>query len=147
MKKIKFNQNIKFKCQGSSNCCISRGSYGYVYLSSKDVSRFSTYHKITNSEFIKKFCEYTDGYLHLKEKNLDGKCIFLNKKKCTVYSARPTQCRTWPFWKENLNYKKWNDEITKFCPGIGKGNIVSQKKIIELSNLDLKNEKIIMKKR
>ena len=31
-----FKNGIKFQCQGSSNCCVSRGMYGYVYLSKKD---------------------------------------------------------------------------------------------------------------
>jgi Fe-S-cluster containining protein len=29
-------------------------------------------------------------------------CAFLDGARCTVYEARPTQCRTFPFWKENL---------------------------------------------
>ena len=32
-------KGVKFECQGSSNCCVSRNSYGYVYLSKFDLKR------------------------------------------------------------------------------------------------------------
>ena len=140
------NNDIKFKCQNSSNCCISRGSYGYVYLSDKDLSKLSKLFKISKFLFKKKYCSYTNNFLHLKEINKNGNCIFLKEKKCSVYSARPIQCRTWPFWNENLNPKKWNNEIMKFCPGIGKGKKINIKRIIYQINLDIKNEKNIIKK-
>jgi len=60
----------------------------------------------------------------------------LDKKKCSVYNARPIQCRTWPFWKENMNTKKWNNEISKLCPGINKGREFSKKDINIVINED-----------
>ena len=41
MSKINYKNGIKFKCQSSGNCCISRGSYGFVYLSKNDLTRFA----------------------------------------------------------------------------------------------------------
>ena len=34
----------------------------------------------------------------------NGDCVFFDgeQRKCTVYEARPRQCRTWPFWDSNL---------------------------------------------
>ena len=57
-------------------------------------------------DVFKLYCDKTDGFTHFKEKNKESKCIFLDKKKCSVYEARPIQCRTWPFWKENMNTKE-----------------------------------------
>lgn len=135
------NKKIRFECQGSSNCCISRESYGYVYLSKKDILRLSKFKNLKSNIFLNLFCEQTNGFTHLKEKNKNGKCLFLNKKKCSVYSARPTQCRTWPFWSENMNAKTWDQDISKFCPGVGKGKIISPKKIKEMMMDDEENEK------
>ncbi len=140
-------KEIKFECQGSSNCCVSRGTYGFVYLSSKDIKELSKYFSISTLQFKKKYCERTDGYLHLKEINMNGNCQFLKGTKCSVYKARPIACRSWPFWKENMNPKKWNKEIINFCPGIGKGKTI---KIIEIEKKiinDLKNETLIEKER
>ena len=33
---INITNGTRFECQGSGNCCVSRGSYGYVYLSMTD---------------------------------------------------------------------------------------------------------------
>ena len=38
-------KGTKFECQGSGNCCVSRNSYGYVYLSKKDLIRLSKHMK------------------------------------------------------------------------------------------------------
>ena len=43
MNKINIKDGIKFECQGSGNCCVSRGSYGFVYLSLTDLKRFSNF--------------------------------------------------------------------------------------------------------
>ena len=95
--------------------------------------------------FKKKHCQYSGGYLHLKETNINGNCQFLENKKCSIYAARPMQCRTWPFWKENMNVKKWNEELINFCPGIGKGRIISASKIQKQINSDIINDEQIIK--
>ena len=138
---MNLKEGIRFECQGSSNCCVSRESYGYVYLSNKDILRLSKFTKLKYDDFIKLYCDKTDGFTHFKEKKKKSKCIFLDKKKCSVYEARPIQCRTWPFWKENMNTKKWNKEISKFCPGINKGGRISKKEIDKIINEDEDNEK------
>jgi Fe-S-cluster containining protein len=52
-------------------------------------------------------------------------CIFLQeiagKKGCLIYPVRPNQCRTWPFWNDNLHSEyTWNRAAMK-CPGVNKG--------------------------
>jgi len=138
-------ENIKFKCQGSANCCISRGSYGYVFLSKKDIIRLANFFNLSFEVFKKKYCQKTDGYIHLKEIRKNGECIYLKNKKCKVYKARPTQCRTWPFWPENMNAKSWDKEVVSFCPGIGKGNKIKKEKIEEFIKIDKLNSKNIYK--
>jgi len=145
MTSIDYARGIKFKCQGSGNCCVSRDSYGYVYLSNKDIKRLSKYKKIKIYEFIKLYCDKTNGFRHLKENLKNGYCQFLKEKKCLIYKARPTQCRTWPFWQENMKAKKWNQEIKKFCPGIGKGRIINKNIIDHALKTDEENEENILK--
>lgn len=61
----------------------------------------------------------------------DGDCIFLEPetRKCIVYAARPTQCRTWPFWNSNLQSKRTWRETCKVCPGSGEGQLYSLEEI------------------
>ena len=147
MNKEIFTKGINFECQGSSNCCVSRGNYGYVYLSKKDLTNLAKYLNLSTDIFEKKYCEFSEGYLHLRELNINGNCQFLKNKKCSIYSARPIQCRTWPFWKENMNTKKWKEELIDFCPGIGKGRLISASIIRKKINRELKNDKQIIKER
>jgi Fe-S-cluster containining protein len=55
--------------------------------------------------------------------------MFLKNKQCSVYEARPNQCRTWPFWPEVMNAKSWKKDVADFCPGVGKGPVIPAKEI------------------
>ena len=85
LKKI-YSKNIHFKCQGSANCCVSRGSYGFVYLSLIDLKKISKFFKLDKIKFIRKYCEYTNGFLHLRETKKNGDCI-VNGVGKNVYNA------------------------------------------------------------
>jgi hypothetical protein len=73
-------------------------------------------------EFRARWTKKDDGYTVLK---MDGPaCPFLDGARCTVYGARPLQCRSFPFWPENLKSRvRWED-LSAFCPGVGKGDFV-----------------------
>jgi len=122
-----WRNGVRFQCQGSGKCCTSRGQYGYVYLTIEDRRRFAKYFKLTTAAFTRKYCDQHDGNFHLK--NPDKDCGFLVEKRCTVYEARPSQCRTWPFWKENRSVRAWNRDVVAFCPGVGKGPLISPEEI------------------
>ena len=53
-------------------------------------------------------------------KNSQYQCRFFKNGKCGVYDARPTQCRTFPFWPENINENSW-DDLKSACPGVDVG--------------------------
>lgn len=54
-----------------------------------------------------------------------------------MYDIRPRQCRTWPFWPENMKRSFWEEEIAPFCPGIGQGRLFTAVEIEELIRKDL----------
>jgi hypothetical protein len=35
------------------------------------------------------------------------------------------QCRTWPFWDENLKRPTWEGPVRERCPGVGHGALHS----------------------
>jgi Fe-S-cluster containining protein len=82
------------------------------------------------TEFIALYCRWAPGLdgveqLSLKEKaNYD--CIFW-KNGCSVYEARPLQCRTFPFWPSILRSAGSWEAVS--CPGRGKGALHSMKEI------------------
>lgn len=84
------------------------------------------YLSIDFSEFLAKFIKTVDvgtGYaLSLKE-NEQVDCILWLDGGCSVYEARPVQCRTYPFWQGIVDdAASWEAEA-KDCPGIGTGSI------------------------
>jgi Fe-S-cluster containining protein len=120
-------QGLRFSCVRCSECC--RIDPGFVYLRKKDTENLVSALKMKYTDFIESYCRWVplDGFeqLSLKEKtNYD--CIFW-KNGCSVYEARPLQCRTFPFWPSILSSAGSWEAIS--CSGMGKGALHSMKEI------------------
>ncbi len=124
-----WSEGVRFQCQGSGNCCVSRGEYGFVFLTKTDRIRMAQHFNLPLAAFTKKFCTKVDGNWALKEIPGEPNCVFLEDKKCSIYEARPTQCRTWPFWPEVMKARVWNREVASFCPGVGQGPLIQAEEI------------------
>lgn len=126
MKKNKewWAEGVRFQCQGSGQCCVSRGEYGFVFLTPTDRRRMAKHLKISLKKFTAEYCDQFHGAYHLKEDPKRLECLFLKENRCGIYKARPTQCRTWPFWPEVMSAKAWKKEVVSFCPGVGKGPVI-----------------------
>lgn len=135
-----WSEGVRFQCQGSGKCCTSHGEYGFVFLSLEDRRRFAKYFKISTTQFTKKYCQKFNGAFHLTEDPKNPDCMFLKNKRCGVYEARPTQCRTWPFWPEVMQAKTWNKEVLSFCPGVGKGPVIKKSEIEKNLKLQSRSE-------
>jgi Fe-S-cluster containining protein len=125
-----FQDGIRFECQGDGKCCVTRGRYGYVYLSFNDRLRLAAHFHISLTEFTTKYVRKIDGFYELKYTDKD--CPFLEDNKCAVYASRPWQCRTWPFWPENMDSDVWMNEVVPSCPGVGRGRLFSAAEIEEI---------------
>ena len=128
-----YEDGLDFSCARCSHCCTTEP--GYVYLSSEDLKLLLDFTKLPKDEFISQFCRWVGYYdgtevLCLKEKkNYD--CILWGEGGCTAYSARPVQCRTYPFWTNVLkSASSWNQEKSD-CPGINCGKKHSYEEIKE----------------
>ncbi len=122
-----FQSGLQFECTRCSDCC--RHDPGYVFLSADDLSQLAANLQISASEFRQKYCRVVDfGFvkrLSLLEKP-NNDCIFWGESGCSVYEARPFQCRAFPFWKQNLEDKESWDQAGLSCPGINRGKIHSR---------------------
>jgi len=103
-----------------------------VYLSEKDLSSLAGTLKMDRNSFISAYCRWVtdwrgDEVLSLKEKS-NKDCILWNNG-CVVYSVRPLQCTTFPFW-ESIVFSADTWEIAAgSCPGMNSGELHSEKSI------------------
>jgi hypothetical protein len=133
-----YANGIRFACQGCGECCRTRGRYGYTYVSLPERRRLARHLRITTRAFTLRFCTKTGGFFHVRSLGKD--CVFLEGNRCRVHQARPDQCRTWPFWPENMTQKVWSREVTAGCPGIGRGAPFDAKQIERQLQREIRRE-------
>lgn len=129
-----FEDGLNFSCTKCSNCC--RGKPGFVFLSKNDLTNLAEWFNLSLGSFVDSFCRkavWRDGtsVVSLIEKeNFD--CVFWQDGKgCSVYEARPVQCKTYPFWKRVIADKNaWKVESME-CPGIGSGKLWSKDEVLD----------------
>lgn len=119
---------MKFECQEScgGKCCkIPKGKALFIFLTWADRMKLAKFLRKPMNKFAQRssFSHTRFGregfHWHLKQTS--DQCQFLTKAgKCGVYEARPTQCKTWPFWPENMA-PETQEMFMKECPGIGVG--------------------------
>ena len=97
-----------------------------MYLSEKDLSRLANELQMDYTGFVQTWCRWIPFIqgrerLSLREKsNYD--CVFW-KDECTVYQARPLQCRAFPFWDSVLSSPQAWETAGTGCPGINSGEL------------------------
>ncbi|MBS0629777.1 MAG: YkgJ family cysteine cluster protein [Verrucomicrobia bacterium] len=111
-----YKDGLPFKCTGCGMCCT--GSPGFVWVSEEEIVEMAKALDIPVLDFAKRYCRLVEGEISLKEDPENFDCVFLKDKKCLVYKARPKQCRTFPFWRENLRTKEDWEETAQRCEGI-----------------------------
>lgn len=107
----------RFKCTGCGECCRWPGS---VLLTDKDLSLLAGYLGLTERECIDQHTRLAPNRKQLALLDqADGSCAFLTGDACSIYEARPEQCRTFPF--------AWH--VQEGCPELDK--LMAEEKSIE----------------
>ena len=76
-------------CTSCANCCFVLKTR----VTKKDINKLARSQNITENEFRQEYIETSqEGDMKLKELP----CRFLENNKCTVYSHRPYDCRSYP---------------------------------------------------
>ena len=113
-----------FECRVCGRCCSGPGE-GYIWVARPEIEFIAGHLNITPGELRRKYLRRVGLRTTIIEDKITRDCIFLQMvggtKQCVIYSVRPNQCRTWPFWPENLlGPDAWNRAATR-CPGINRG--------------------------
>ena len=115
-----WKQLMRFSCQpGCTRCCTQEG---WVYLSVEDLPRLAAFLGISVDELLRRHVYSTKHTLRLRRER--GRCPFLKAEGCSVHLAKPTQYREFPFWPELIEDEKELEETARWCPGIGRGDLV-----------------------
>ena len=87
--------------------------------------------RCTREEFLDRYTRRVGARRSLRELKIDGRfdCVFLDrttrpgKAICGIYRARPSQCRTWPWWPEVVETPETWAETKRLtpCPGMDTG--------------------------
>ncbi len=126
-----YKNGLSFECTRCGYCCGHEP--GYVFLSNQDIQNFLSFFSLSQDEFLKKYCRMVHvGFFKrislLEKSNYD--CIFWEEGRgCTVYNARPLQCRTYPFWDAVVDSKAAWELEAQSCPGMNHGRSFSRKEI------------------
>lgn len=110
-----FNPHACASCGG--NCCT--GESGNIFVSVTEITAIAKLLEMDESQFRREFLRKEAYRYSLKEKKVNGShdCVFFSRSQngCTIYQARPLQCRTFPFWDY---FRHRVDELKQECPGI-----------------------------
>lgn len=121
---------MRFDCTRCSRCC--RHEPGFVFLTKDDLSRLVKAVGVPETAFLARYTKRvrlgTTERVSLNEKkNYD--CVFWENDGCSVYEARPLQCRSYPFWISNVDAEASWERTARECPGIGLGPIHTREEI------------------
>ena len=120
-----YREGLSFSCTRCGDCCT--GSPGYVWVEREEIEELAKFLGLSPAKFGERYLRKVGRRYSLLEKP-GGDCVFFDNG-CTVYPARPVQCRTFPFWRGNLKSERAWDEIAGECPGIGKGKFYAAEDI------------------
>jgi Fe-S-cluster containining protein len=132
-----YADGLRFQCTQCGNCCT--GPPGAVWFNAEEGAAMAKDRGIAEDEFYRRYAHQLDDRWSLVENKTEHgyDCIFLDrtslpgKAVCSVYRARPMQCRTWPFWPEMLESKRtWTTYKRRTpCPGMDNGPLIPVQQI------------------
>lgn len=132
-----YADGLRFECTQCGNCCT--GPPGAVWFTEAEGREMAAQLGLTEKQFYRRYAKRIGRQWSLKERRTKHghDCVFLDrtsvpgKAVCSMYTCRPTQCRTWPFWSENLTSPETWDAVKRNtpCPGMDRGRIVPAEQI------------------
>lgn len=122
-----YKDGLAFACTRCGKCCT--GEPGFVWVNDEEVAALAAKLGEPLNEVLGLYTRTTRGKRTLREK-ANGDCVFFDRQKgCTVYTVRPRQCRTWPFWESNVESPEAWEATMQDCPGAGRGDLIPAEEI------------------
>ncbi|MHC4750170.1 MAG: YkgJ family cysteine cluster protein [Planctomycetota bacterium] len=123
---------LHFECVQCGGCCSGPGE-GYIWVTRPEIEIIAEFLKLTVGRLRQRYLKRVGLRTTIIEDRTTKDCIFLQNKegqrKCLIYSVRPSQCRSWPFWSSNLTSPNTWNKAAQRCPGINRGRLYSFEEI------------------
>jgi Fe-S-cluster containining protein len=111
-----YQDGLYFQCTGCGQCCT--GAPGYIWVTPEEIEKIAALMALPLDIFCRRYVKKVGPRYSLIERR-NGDCIFLKDKKlCEIYSERPSQCRTFPFWHETVRSEETWKATALECEGI-----------------------------
>lgn len=123
-----FDDGIRFSCQRCGVCCT--GAPGVVRVGPEEAEAIAAFLEIPVARFADTYLRPMVGGFSLIEDD-DGRCVFY-RDGCRIYPVRPRQCITYPFWFSALRSEARWQQVTRQCPGIGRGRLFTREEILRI---------------
>lgn len=111
-----YQEGLRFECTQCGQCCT--GAPGYTWVSEKEIETIAAHLQMEIAEFVRRYLKKVGDRWSLLEHPKTYDCVFLKDKKCQIYSIRPRQCRTFPWWAQNLKSPEAWERAGSRCEGI-----------------------------
>jgi uncharacterized protein len=122
-----YSDGLRFRCTRCGACCT--GEPGFVWVDDDDLEAIAAFRGEPVEQVRALYTKKARRGLSLREK-LNGDCVFFDRAQgCTIYPARPPQCRTWPFWESNVATPEDWEQTCAVCPGSGRGELIPAEEI------------------
>ena len=111
-----YASGLRFECTGCGHCCT--GGDGHVWVDLEEIRTLADSLSLSINDFGRRYLRRVGQRYALLERASGGDCVFLREKRCSVYEARPRQCRTFPFWHAHLESREAWAAAARACEGI-----------------------------
>jgi Fe-S-cluster containining protein len=110
-----FDPSACEECPGY--CCC--GESGKIWVSQQEILQICSLLQMNPIDFTLGYLNRIGNRFSIKERPAERgfECVFFqsSQNRCSIYAARPFQCRQYPFWE---HFKKHKEQVIKECPGI-----------------------------
>jgi Fe-S-cluster containining protein len=122
-----YPSTVRFHCAKCGICCgDTKEKTRHVLLLRTEAEQIAKTTSQPISKFAVKIRNKMPYTYEMKKTAEDGKCVFLENNRCTIYPLRPLICRFYPFELKISQGGKYKFLFTEECPGINKGRMLSE---------------------
>lgn len=127
-----YQAGLAFECTQCGRCC--GGSPGVVWVDNREIAIIAQRIGVEPDRMWGGYIRRVSASHVTLVERPNGDCVFLSRgadsaPRCAIYDIRPQQCRTWPFWTQNLRGPNAWKQATGHCPGVNCGRLYAVEQI------------------